>query len=183
MPKMKKIILGVCGSIAAYKSAEIIRRLKDAGFNVTAIMTKEAQEFITPLTLQSLSQNQVYQGLFDLSSQDFDPEHVSLAKNSDLILVAPATANIIGKIASGICDDLLTSVIMAGSCPILIAPAMNEGMWKNKILQDNIAKLKKSGYKFVGPEKGKLCDGTIGEGRLAEVNKIIQEVRRILSGH
>ncbi len=176
----KEIILGICGSIAAYKSCEIIRRLKDSGFNVTVIMTKEAEEFITPLTVQTLSQNRVYQGMFDLSEEEFDPEHVSLAAKSNLILIAPATANIIGKIASGICDELLTSVIMAANCKILIAPAMNEGMWKNKILQENIAKLKKLGFAFIEPEKGKLADGKIGEGRLASIDKIIAKVKNII---
>lgn len=179
MPKNKEIILGVCGSIAAYKSCEIIRCLKDSGFNVSVIMTKEAEEFITALSLQTLSQNRVYRGMFDLLEDEFDPEHVSLAKRSSLILVAPATANIIGKIASGICDDLLTSVIMASQRPILIAPAMNEGMWKNKILQHNVSKLKKLGYNFIEPEKGKLADGQIGEGRLASVDKIIAKVKAI----
>jgi phosphopantothenoylcysteine decarboxylase/phosphopantothenate--cysteine ligase len=175
----KQIVLGVCASIAAYKSCEIIRRLKDNGFNVTVIMTKEAGEFITPLTLQTLSQNRVFQGMFDLLQDDFDPEHVSLAKKANLILVAPATANIIGKIASGICDDLLTSVIMAANCPVVIAPAMNDGMWKNKILQENIARLKKLGYKFIEPEKGKLADGKTGFGRLAAIEKIISQIKSI----
>ncbi|MDP2940468.1 MAG: flavoprotein [Candidatus Omnitrophota bacterium] len=182
MDVKKKIILGVCGSIAAYKSCEIIRRLKDEGINVTVIMSQSAEQFITPLTLQTLSGNRVYQGLFDLAVEDFDPEHVSLAKKSSLILIAPATANIIGKIAWGICDCLLTCVIMASHSPILIAPAMNEGMWQSKILQENISKLKRLGYKFIGPEKGKLSDGSIGEGRLASADKIIQEVKKILKG-
>ncbi len=180
MPKTKEIILGVCASIAAYKSCEIIRRLKDSGFGVTVIMTEHTREFITPLSLQTLSQNRVYQGMFDLAAGDFDPEHVSLARKSSLILIAPATANIIGKISAGICDDLLTAVIMASRSPILIAPAMNDGMWHNKILQRNISALKKLGYKFVEPEKGRLSDGTVGEGRLADIQKIVKEVRKIL---
>jgi len=180
LAKNKEIILGVCGSIAAYKSCEIIRKLKEQRFNVTVVMTKEAEEFITLLTMQTLSQNRVYRGMFDLLEEEFDPEHVSLAEKSSLILVAPATANIIGKIASGICDDLLTLVIMAAKSPVLIAPAMNEGMWRNKILQENINKLKKFGFIFIEPEKGKLADGKVGVGRLASIEAIITKVKNIL---
>ncbi|MBM3252175.1 MAG: hypothetical protein FJZ11_05300 [Candidatus Omnitrophica bacterium] len=177
---MKNIILGVTGSIAAYKSCDIIRQLKEKNFSVTVIMTKDAEEFITALTLQTLSGNKVYRDLFELVADEYSVEHVSLAQKADLILVAPATANIIGKVASGICDDLLSCVIMASSAPVLFAPAMNEGMYKNKILQDNIAKLNKFGFKFIGPEKGKLADGKIGMGKLAKTDSIIQAVQKIL---
>jgi len=177
---MKNIILGVTGSIAAYKSCDIIRRLKEKKFSVTVIMTKDAEEFITPLTLQTLSNNRVYRSLFELVGEQYSVEHVSLAQKADLVLVAPATANIIGKAANGICDDLITCVIMATDAPIAFTPAMNDGMYKNKILQDNIAKLKKFGYKFIGPEKGKLADGKVGIGRLADIDKIVKESMAML---
>jgi phosphopantothenoylcysteine decarboxylase/phosphopantothenate--cysteine ligase len=178
--KNKNIILGVTASIAAYKAGDIIRRLKEKNFSVTVIMTKDAEEFITPLTLQTLSGNKVYRSLFELVSDEYSVEHVALAQKADLILVAPATANIIGKVANGICDDLLSCVIMATGAPVLFAPAMNEGMYKNKILQDNIEKLNKFGYKFIGPGKGKLADGKTGLGRLAEIDSIIKEIQKIL---
>ncbi|MFH1655165.1 MAG: flavoprotein [Candidatus Omnitrophota bacterium] len=177
---MKNIILGVTGSIAAYKACDIIRRLKERRLSVTVITTKDAEEFITPLTLQTLSGNRVYRDLFELVSGEYNVEHVSLARKADLVLVAPATANIIGKAANGICDDLLTCVIMAADAPVAFAPAMNDAMYKSKILQDNIAKLKKFGYKFIGPTKGKLADGKFGIGRLADIDIIVKETTAIL---
>jgi phosphopantothenoylcysteine decarboxylase/phosphopantothenate--cysteine ligase len=178
---MRNIILGVTGSIATYKSCEIIRKLKKKKFSVTVVMTREAEEFIAPLTLQTLSENKVYRELFKLTVEQYSAEHVSLAERADLILVAPATANIIGRVANGLCDDLLTCVIMATSAPVLFAPAMNEGMYKNRILQENISKLKRLGYKFIGPAKGRLADGKIGIGRLADIDTIIKEALRIVS--
>lgn len=176
---MKKIILGVCGSIAAYKSADIIRGLAEAGISVSVIMTKEAEAFITPLTLETLSAKRVYRGMF--ADRDYSEiEHVSLADEADLILIAPATANIIAKIAAGICDDLLTTTVCAAKAPVLIAPAMNENMYLNKITQGNIANLKKAGYKFIAPRRGKLACGKAGIGCLAEVEAIIEEARRAL---
>lgn len=172
---MKNIIIGITGSIAAYKACDIIRRLRDKKFSVTVIMTKDAEEFITPLTLQALSGNRVYRDLFELVDDEYSVEHVSLADKADLILVAPATANIIGKVANGLCDDLLTCVIMAADVPVAFAPAMNDRMYKNKILQENIAKLKKLRYKFIGPAKGKLADGRVGLGRLADIDTIVKE--------
>jgi phosphopantothenoylcysteine decarboxylase/phosphopantothenate--cysteine ligase len=178
--KSKNIILGVTASIAAYKACDIIRRLKEKEFSVTVIMTKDAEEFITPLTLQTLSGNKVHRGMFDLASEEYNIEHVSLADKADAILVAPATANIIGKVANGLCDDLLSCVIMATKAPVVFAPAMNDGMYSNKILQDNIAKLKALGYKFISPVKGKLANGKIGIGHLAELDTIIKEVATVI---
>lgn len=175
--KQKNIILGVTASVAIYKACDIIRRLKDAGFAVTVIQTKESEELIKPVLFESLSGNKVYQGLFT-SPEAWEIEHVSLAKKADLILVAPATANIIAKISGGICDDLLTCVICASRAPVLIAPAMNENMYKNKITQGNIGKLKSLGYKFVEPISGKLACGDVGVGCLANVETIIQEVKK-----
>jgi phosphopantothenoylcysteine decarboxylase/phosphopantothenate--cysteine ligase len=179
MAKRKEIILGVTGSIAAYKACEIIRRLKDLGCGVTVVMTKEAKEFVRPLTFSRLSQNRVYAEMFS-DGRDFDIEHVSLAQKADLILVAPATANIIAKLASGICDDLLSCVILASKTKVLICPAMDENMYTNKITQENIEKLKKLDYQFIGPVKGKLASGKIGIGRLAEIEEIIKEVKVLL---
>jgi phosphopantothenoylcysteine decarboxylase/phosphopantothenate--cysteine ligase len=175
----RNIILGVTASIAIYKACEIVRRLKEGNFSVFVVMTKEAEELIKPIVFQGLSGNKVYQGLFE-GLEDRQIEHVSLAEKADLVLVAPATANIIGKIASGICDDLLTCVICATKAPVLIAPAMNENMYKNKITQGNIRKLKSLGYKFIEPIKGRLACGKVGMGCLAEVETIIKEVKSIL---
>ena len=175
----KNIILGVTASIAIYKACEIIRRLKEEGFLVTVVMTPEAEELIRPIIFQSLSGNKVYCGLFDMP-QAREIEHVSLAEKADLVLIAPATANIIGKIASGISDDLLTCIVCATKASVLFCPAMNENMYKNKITQENIKKLKSLGYKFVEPIKGRLACGKIGIGCLAEVEAIIKEVKKIL---
>ena len=177
--KEKKIILGVSGSIAAYKGAEITRRLKEEGMSVLVIMTKEAEAFITALTLEALSGNKVYKEMFG-GREYSDIEHISLADQADLILIAPATANIIAKIAAGICDDLLTATVCATKAKVLIAPAMNENMYLNKITQGNITKLKNLGYKFIAPRRGKLACGKIGEGCLADVETIIKEVKKVL---
>ena len=177
--KVKNIILGVTASVAIYKACEIIRRLKDEGFSVTVIQTRESEELIKPILFESLSQNKAYRGLFD-APEAWEIEHISLAKKADLILIAPATANIIAKIACGICDDLLSCVICASKAPVLIAPAMNEQMYKNKITQGNIKKLKSLGYKFIGPQEGKLACGDQGVGCLAETREILQEVKSII---
>lgn len=174
--KPKNIILGVTASIAIYKACEIIRQLKKEDFSIAVVMTKEAGEFIKPIVFQSLSGNKVYQGFFD-EPQTWEIEHISLAKRADLVLIAPATANIIAKIVSGICDDLLTCLVCATKAPVLICPAMNESMFENKIVQDNIKKLKTLGYKFVGPIKGRLACGRVGMGCLAEVETIVKEVK------
>lgn len=179
MTKNRNIILGVTASIAIYKACEIIRRLKEQGFKVFVVMTPEAEELIRPIVFESLSGNRVYKDLF-AESEDWQIEHIALAQETDLVLVAPATANIIGKIASGICDDLLSCIIMATLAPVLICPAMNENMYKNKIVQDNIKKLESLGYKFVQPIRGRLACGEVGVGCLAEVETIIREVKKIL---
>ena len=179
MAKEKNIILGVTASIAIYKSCELVHRLKEENFSVTVVMTPEAEELIKPIVFQSLSGNKVYRGLFD-EPETQEIEHISLAEKADLVLIAPATTNIIGKIACGICDDLLTCVVCATEAPVLIAPAMNENMYLNKITQENIKKLKSYGYKFVEPRKGRLVCGKIGVGCLAEVETIIEEIKKIL---
>ncbi|MFA6130350.1 MAG: flavoprotein [Candidatus Omnitrophota bacterium] len=176
----KNIILGVTASIAIYKACELIRRLKECGFVVKVIMTKEAEELIRPIVFASLSGNRVYQADIFNEPDTWEIEHVSLAQEADLILIAPATANIIAKLAAGICDDLLTCTVCASNEKILIAPAMNEVMYNNKITQSNIAKLKSCGYKFIAPRKGVLACGKVGLGCLAEPEDIVKEVKKYL---
>jgi len=178
MSKNKNIILGVTASIAIYKACEIVRRLKEEGYAVTVVMTAEAEELIRPIVFKSLSGNKVYRGLFDADNREI--EHVSLAEMTDLILIAPATANIIAKIAAGICDDLLTCVVCATKAPVLLCPAMNENMYLNKITQENIKKLKAIGYKIIEPVKGRLACRAVGIGCLAGVDKIVKEIKGIL---
>jgi phosphopantothenoylcysteine decarboxylase / phosphopantothenate---cysteine ligase len=175
---MKHIVLAVTGSIAAYKSADIIRRLQDKGCRVSVIMTREAEQFITPLTLASLSGERVYGHMFE-QDDAWRMGHIELAK-ADVFLVAPATANIIGKLACGIADDLLTCTAITTKAPIVIAPAMNEDMYANVIVQENCRKLKNIGVRFVNPTKGKLACGVHGEGHLAEVEDIVRTVCELL---
>lgn len=181
MSGKKEIILGVTGSIAAYKSCDLIRRLQEAGFNVSVIMTREAEEFITPLTLETLSGNRVFRGMFQEAKESWEIDHISLAEKADLFLIAPATANIIGKLASGIADDFLGCTAISTKAPVVICPAMNEAMYRNKIVQENIRKLKSLGYKFIEPIKGRLACGKTGEGCLASVERIVDEVKKILA--
>lgn len=169
------IVLGITGGIAAYKAASLASKLKGYGTNVNVIMTANATQFIAPLTLQTLSRNPVRVGMFDPGRK---MEHVSLADEADLILVAPATANIIGKVAAGIADDMLSTVIMAvgGRVPVVFAPAMNKHMYENPIVQGNIRRLRELGYYFVGPDAGRLAEGYEGMGRLASEDEIIRFV-------
>lgn len=175
----KEVVLGVTGSIAIYKACDLVRLLKAKNYNVSVVMTEEAEAFISPMLFQSLSGNKVYTGLFDLP-QTWSVEHVGLAEKAELVLVAPATANIIAKLAYGICDDLLSCVVLATKAKVLIAPAMNENMYLNKITQENIKKLKARNLKFIEPRAGKLACDKIGVGCLAEVEKIAKEVDGIL---
>ena len=177
---MKKIILGVTASIAIYKACEIVRRLKEAHLCVSVVMTQEAEELIRPIVFQSLSGNKAYRGDLFAESEEWEIEHVSLAEKADLVLIAPATANIIAKISGGICDDLLTCVVSATKAKVLIAPAMNENMYKNKITQANINKLKAFGYKFIEPKVGRLACGSVGTGCLADIEDIIKAVKKAL---
>ena len=166
------IVLGVTGSIAAYKAVEIVSCLKRQGNRVMVIMTSTAQRFVNPVTFRSISQNQVVTDLF-IDNENYDPNHISLAEHADLMVIAPATANFIGKVASGIADDALTCTVMAAQSPVIIAPAMNDSMYLNPIVQENIKKLANRGYKIIEPEQGRLCTGRIGIGRLAAVEKIV----------
>lgn len=178
MKKDKKIILGVSGSIAAFKSADIASLLSQKGYDVSVIMTKEAEYFITPLTLQMLSANKVYKDMFE-AADAWDVEHVSLAQSANLILIAPATANIIAKLASGLCDDLLTCTVLASRAPVLLAPAMNDAMYQHKATQANIERLKKIGYHFIGPVKGRLACGKVALGRMSDVEDIVNDSLRL----
>lgn len=180
MLKNKTVVIGVSGGIAVYKACDIVSRLKKLNANVHVIMTKSATEFVTPLTFQSLSQNYVVNNMFE-EPKTWDVEHIALAKKADVFLIAPATANIIGKIANGICDDMLTTTIMATTGKVLIAPAMNTNMYKNPILQRNINILKDLGYSFVDPESGRLACGDIGEGKLASPENIVSAVVDLLN--
>lgn len=175
----KNIVLGVCGGISAYKSAELVGKLKKEGYEVDVIMTKNACQFITPLTLQTLSKNKVVTDMFE-NPTPYEVEHISLASKADLILVAPATANIIGKVANGIADDMLSTTIMASKALTVFACAMNNNMYENRVVQANIQKLKDYGYKFIEPEDGMLACGTTGKGKLAKPDKIISYVNEIL---
>ena len=177
--KSKSIILGVSASIAIYKACEIIRRLLKANLGLSVVMTKNATRLISPQVFSSLISGPVYSDEF-VHPANWEIEHISLARKADLVLIAPATANIIGKIANGIADNLLTTTVMATRAPVLIAPAMNENMYRNKIVQRNIKNLKNLGYKFIGPKMGKLACGDVGIGHLAEVETIVKTVKRFL---
>jgi len=175
----KTIVLAVSGGISCYKAVELVRLLVQDGFAVPVIMTRDAMEFVTPLTFQTLSGRPVATELFNLT-QESQIGHINLADQADLLVIAPATANIIGKIAAGIADDLLTTVVMATQSPVLIVPSMNVHMYENPILQENIRKLKKLGYHFMEPAEGYLACGYEGKGRLPEPADIVAEIRGLV---
>ena len=168
---MKTIILGVTGSIASYKAADLTSRLTKAGHDVHVVMTAHATEFVAPLTFQTLSRHVVTTGVFD-EKESWHPGHISLADRADLLLIAPATANVIAKLANGIADDALTSIALASLAPLLIAPAMNGKMWMHPATRENVARLKSRGAKFIGPAEGLLACGYEGLGRLWDVEEI-----------
>jgi phosphopantothenoylcysteine decarboxylase/phosphopantothenate--cysteine ligase len=180
MLKNKKIVLGITGGIAAYKAAELTRALIKEGAQVKIIMTKSAVEFVTPLTLQTLSQNQVYTDMF-VPADKYEMAHIALAEFADVFVIAPATANIIGKIASGIGDDLLSTTIMAETKPTLICPAMNDKMLSNPIVLENINKLRKFGYVVMDSAEGELACNTTGKGRLPDILEIVEEIKTLLT--
>ncbi len=175
----KTIVLGVTGGIAVYKAADICSTLVKRGADVHVIMTEHAQWFVGPGTFRALTNNPVITGLFD-EPKEYEIKHVSLSERADVMLIAPATANIIGKIASGIADDMLSTTVMAATCPVILAPAMNCRMWGNRIVESNVDSLRSLGYRFVGPEKGHLACGEVGVGRLAATEDIVAEVVRAL---
>ncbi|HSQ89654.1 bifunctional phosphopantothenoylcysteine decarboxylase/phosphopantothenate--cysteine ligase CoaBC [Romboutsia sp.] len=180
MFKDRTVVIGVSGGIAVYKTLDVISRLRKLGVNVNVIMTKSATEFVTPLSFQSLSQNYVVCDMFE-DPKTWDVEHISLAKRADVFLIAPATANVIGKMANGIADDMLTTTVMATKGKVLIAPAMNTNMYENPLVQRNISILKELGYNFVDPESGRLACGDTGKGKLATPETIVDEVVKLLS--
>jgi phosphopantothenoylcysteine decarboxylase/phosphopantothenate--cysteine ligase len=175
----KTVVLGITGSIAAYKAADIANKLIQAGAKVEVVMTESATKFIAPLTLRTITGRPVVTDMFELTSE-FSIEHVALAESADVLVIAPATACIIAKLAAGISDDVLTCVGLATKAPILLAPAMNVNMFENSITQDNLGKLKARGFVIVDPAYGRLASGKIGLGRLAEVDKIIGAIQQAL---
>lgn len=179
MLENKNILIGITGGIAAYKICSLIRLYKKAGANVRVVVTPSALNFVTKLTLQTLSNNEVYVENFEID--EYKPGHISLSDEADIFVIAPATANTISKIANGICDNLLTSIACAFRKPFLLAPAMNTGMWENQFVQDNINKLKKAGYNILEPESGYLACGVNGTGRMVEVEDIFEKTVQIFS--
>lgn len=180
MLKGKEIVLGVTGGIAAYKAVELLRLLTKAGANVRVVMTANAMEFIAPLTFQTLSMNPVHTDMFNLISER-EISHISLADRADILVIAPATASIIGKIAAGIADDLLSTTVMATRAPVLLAPAMNVNMYQNPLYRENVEKLRRHGFLFVEPVKGMLACGWEGEGKLQDPGFIFEEIVAALS--
>ena len=171
----KKILLIICGGISAYKSLELIRSLKKGGAKIKTILTKNAKQFITPLSVASLSQEKVYEDLFDAKSEA-EMDHISLSRWSDVVIVAPVTANTISKLSTGSSDDLTSTVILASDKDIFLTPAMNVRMWEHPSTKENLKKLKKFGYKIIGPEVGDMACGEFGEGKMTEPNMIIREI-------
>ena len=179
MPK-KTVVFGVTGSIAAVKAENLVKRLKKIA-RVTVVMTEAAKEFVSPGRLAQVSGTRVVTGLFEKYQKERETvEHISLAEEANLLLIAPATANTISKLANGIADDMLSTLALATKAPILIAPAMNTDMWENPVIQENVAKLKARGYKFISPSWGRLASGRMGKGRLAPLGRIVKESERIL---
>ncbi len=170
----KTILLGVTGGIAAYKTPNLIRLLKKKGANVIVVATSNALNFVTKLTLQTVSNNKVYVDEFDI--KDFDVEHISLAKKADMLLIAPLSANTLGKIANGIADNLLTSLVLAFDKPVVLCPAMNTNMWQNAIVQDNLTKLKNINFKIIEPVSGLLACGDVGIGKMKDESDIVDNV-------
>ena len=175
----REIVLGVTGGIAAYKSAEIVSRLRHLGANVSVIMTKNATEFVAPLTFQTLSANQVTVDTFQ-APEYWNVEHVALAKKAEVFVIAPATANILAKMAHGIADDMLSTTVLATRAPILVAPAMNTGMWTAEATQENVNILRARGVRFAGPDSGILACGDSGAGRMSEPEEIVEAIGEIL---
>ncbi|MEW9094035.1 MAG: bifunctional phosphopantothenoylcysteine decarboxylase/phosphopantothenate--cysteine ligase CoaBC [Clostridiaceae bacterium] len=179
MEDKKTVVIGVTGGVAVYKALDVISRLRKKDIEVHVIMTKSACEFVNPLSFQSLSQNMVVTNMFD-EPKHWEIQHISLAKKADLLAVIPATANIIGKVANGIADDMLSTTIMATRSTVVFAPAMNTNMYTNSIVQSNIEKLKDLGYKFIEPEAGRLACGDTGKGKLADTELIAEQIISML---
>jgi len=175
----KTVVLGVTGSIAAYKAADLASKLNQAGARVEVIMTESATEFVAPLTFRNITGRPVVTSMFDLTTE-YSVEHVALAEAADIVVIAPATANIIAKLACGISDDMLSCTVLATKAPVIVGPAMNVNMYENQVTQQNISKLKERGFTFVGPEYGRLASGKIGLGRLIDVEEILATACQVL---
>lgn len=178
--KGKNIVLGVCGGIAAYKACELVRLLVEAGAQVHVMMSRGGQEFVRPLTFQALSGNPVHTDLFNLT-QEQEIGHISLADQADVVVIAPATANVIAKMAHGQADDIVTTVLLATKAPVLIAPSMNVNMWEHPITQDNLKKLGQAGYQILEPDAGYLACGWEGKGRLPDPQKIFAVLEKLIT--
>ena len=177
----KNVVLGVTGSIAAYKAVDIASKLTQKGVAVDVVMTKAAQQFVTPLTFRSITHRPVVIDMFDLASE-FSVEHVALAERADVVVIAPATANTIAKLAAGIADEMICSTVLATRAPVIIAPAMDAGMWQNPVTQENVNKLRSRGFILVGPGYGRLASGLVGMGRLIENEEILGAIFQVLGG-
>lgn len=177
--KGREIVVAVCGSIACYKVADVVSKLVQRGAGVTVCMTESAQQFVSALTFEALSGRKVHTDLFTLVDAG-DTQHIGLTERADLMLVAPATTNIIAKVAAGLTDDLVSLMVCAAACPVVFVPAMNHRMWENPIAQQNYAKLASLGYHFIGPELGWLACRNQGAGRLREPASIVEEVTKLL---
>lgn len=175
----KTVGIGITGGIASYKIAELVSRLKKESIDVVVIMTEGATKFITPLTMKTLAGREALVDLWD-RSQEYKVQHIGVAEQLDLLVIAPATANFIAKMASGIADDLLSTIVVANTAPVLVVPSMNDNMYKNPIVQDNIKKLVSYGYKFMDPGSGILACGVSGKGRLPEVDEIYSNIKKLL---
>jgi phosphopantothenoylcysteine decarboxylase / phosphopantothenate---cysteine ligase len=179
MLKDKTVVLGITGGIAAYKAADLASKLTQSGAKVETIMTEAAQKFITPLTLRNITRRPVITDMFELASE-YSVEHVALAEAADVVVIAPATANTIARLAAGIADDMIGTVVLATEAPVIIAPAMNDNMYRNSVTQKNVAQLKARGFTFIEPEQGRLASGKIGKGRLPETGRIIEVIEQVL---
>ncbi|MBI4342548.1 MAG: hypothetical protein HY599_04185 [Candidatus Omnitrophica bacterium] len=178
MTNAPEIVLGITGSIGAYKTGDLVRQLKEAGYAVSCVMTQRATRFLAPLTLQALSERRVHTDLFETDAPQII--HTALADHARLVIVAPATANIIGKFANGLADDLLSCILLATRAKILFAPAMNVHMWQHPTVQRNVTTLKRLGVRFAGPDVGKLACGYEAIGHLAEIDEIVRAAKQLV---
>ena len=179
MIRGKTIVLGVTGSIAAYKAVELASKLTNEGVSVTVVMTSSAQEFVTPMTFRTITQQPVVTEMFDIASE-FSAAHIALAERADVVVIAPATANVMAKLACGIADDMLCCTVLATKAPVIVAPAMHANMYENQVTQQNVAKLEARGFTFVGPAYGRLAGGARGLGRFAEIEDILGTIHQVL---
>ena len=177
-----EVVVCVCGGIAAYKVCEVVSRFVQRGAGVTVAMTKAARKFVGPVTFQALTGRRVLTGLW-APDDTHEVRHIGVTEAADLILIAPATANIIGKIAGGIADDLVSTLVVSAASPVVLAPTMNERMWANSVVQGNVVKLTELGYKFVGPQEGWLACRGVGPGRMADAIEILEAVAAMLKAH